>query len=237
MNISKSSEKIKILLVEDDINLGFLLVDFLESNGYEVKLYRDGEMGLKGFMANGFDFCILDLMLPKKDGFTLLEEIKCIKKEIPAIILSARSLKEDKIKGFRLGIDDYITKPFDEEELLYRIKAILSRASLGSMEESITLLEVGQYQFDLTTRMLKLGEKSQRLTHKESQILEILVKSARKTVKREEIMIAVWGDSGYFTGRSLDVFISKLRSYLKDDPSIQITTIPTVGYIMEVGAN
>jgi DNA-binding response OmpR family regulator len=237
MNISKSSEKIKILLVEDDINLGFLLVDFLESNGYEVKLYRDGEMGLKGFMANGFDFCILDLMLPKKDGFTLLQEIKGIKKDIPVIILSARSLKDDKIKGFRLGIDDYITKPFDEEELLYRIKAILSRASLGSMEEPITLLEVGQYQFDLTTRMLKLGEKSQRLTHKECQILEILVKSARKTVKREEIMIAVWGESGYFTGRSLDVFISKLRSYLKDDPSIQITTIPTVGYIMEVRAS
>lgn len=229
------TEKTKILLVEDDVNLGFLLVDFLESNGFEVKLYRDGEAGLKGFLLNHFDFCILDIMLPEMDGFNLLGKIKKNDAKIPVMLLSARSLKDDKIKGFSLGIDDYLTKPFDEDELLYRIKAILKRTNIsnekGCREERFIL---GRYEFDQKNQVLKYQERLQRLTLKESNILGLLCSSKNEIAKREELMLNVWGESNYYTGRSLDVFISKLRNYLKDDESIKIVTIPTVGYILEI---
>lgn len=232
--MSTSDSKIRILLVEDDINLGFLLVDFLESDGFEVKLYRDGESGYKGFQISGFDLCIIDLMLPRMDGFTLAGKIKEAEPEIPIIILSARSMKEDKIKGFRIGIDDYITKPFDEEELLYRVKAILSRTkqSVNQLAKK-SVATIGKYSFDHSNQLLSIRNKSQRLTLKESRILGLLCNQMNNLVKREEIMISVWGDSDYYTGRSLDVFISKLRSYLREDSAIRITTIPTVGYILE----
>jgi DNA-binding response OmpR family regulator len=235
----KSSEPdVKILLVEDDVNLGFLLVDFLEANGFEVKLYRDGVSGYNGFKSSVFDFCILDLMLPKMDGFTLAEKIKEINSETPVIILSARSLKEDKIKGFRLGVDDYITKPFDEEELLYRIRAIMNRIKPRS-EISVTndMVRIGKFQFDGQNQLLILDSNTRRLTLKETKILRLLSSSINNLVKREEIMIDTWGESDYYTGRSLDVFISKLRSYLKPDPEVTITTIPTVGYILEIKIN
>ncbi|MDF1575879.1 MAG: response regulator transcription factor [Bacteroidales bacterium] len=228
-------KKIKILLVEDDLNLGFLLVDFLESSGYDVNLYRDGEAGLKGFHLSHFDFCILDIMLPRMDGFTLLERIKESDKKVPVMLLSARSLKDDKIKGFRLGIDDYLTKPFDEEELLYRIKAILNRTNLiPETKKELKTTMVGQYEFDQANQVLRFRDKCQRLTLKESNILGMLSGSINNIVKREEIMLNVWGDSDYYTGRSLDVFISKLRAYLKEDSSAKITTIPTVGYILDI---
>lgn len=236
MQLDTGKNRSKILLVEDDVNLGFLLVDFLESQGFEVKLYKDGESGLRGFKSSRFDFCILDLMLPKIDGFTLLEKIKHESKDIPVIILSARSLKEDKIKGFRLGVDDYITKPFDEEELLLRIRAILNRAQPVNHPEKISkTIMLGRYEFDPQNQMLKIDAKCQRLTIKENKILEMLASTPNNMVKREEIMVAVWGESDYYIGRSLDVFISKIRNYLKDDPSIKVTTIPTVGYILEIG--
>ena len=228
-------EKIKILLVEDDINLGFLLVDFLESNNFEVKLYKDGEAGFKGFQINHFDFCILDIMLPRMDGFTLLEKIKKSDKKIPVMLLSAKSLKDDKIKGFSLGIDDYLTKPFDEEELLYRIKAILNRTNhFPEVKKDVKTVMVGKYEFDQMNQVLKFKNRCQRLTLKECNIMGLLCRSKNNIVKREELMLNIWGDSDYYTGRSLDVFISKLRSYLKEDESIKITTIPTVGYILEV---
>jgi DNA-binding response OmpR family regulator len=224
----------KILLVEDDVNLGFLLVDFLETNGFEVKLYRDGLSALNGFQISHFDFCIIDIMLPRMDGFTLGGKIKELSSDIPMIILSARSMKEDKIKGFRLGIDDYITKPFDEEELLYRIRAILGRTNHPrSANENISHLRIGKYQFDPVNQVLSIDSITQRITLKESRILQKLILSRNNLVTREEIMIDVWGESDYYTGRSLDVFISKIRSYLKNDPAIRITTIPTVGYILE----
>jgi DNA-binding response OmpR family regulator len=233
--MSSSDTKIRILLVEDDVNLGFLLVDFLESDNFEVKLYKDGESGYKGFQVSAFDLCIIDLMLPRMDGFTLASKIKEIDPEIPIIILSARSMKEDKIKGFRIGIDDYITKPFDEEELLYRVKAILSRTKQSNNQNNKkTVLSIGKYEFDAANQLLSFNKKAQRLTIKESQILGLLCSNLNNVVKREEIMISVWGDSDYYTGRSLDVFISKIRSYLKNDPSVKITTIPTVGCILEV---
>jgi DNA-binding response OmpR family regulator len=235
MPVNNGKSKIRILLVEDDVNLGFLLVDFLESQGFEVKLYKDGESGLRGFNSYPFDFCIFDLMLPKLDGFTLLERVKSERKDIPVIILSARSLKEDKIKGFRLGVDDYITKPFDEEELLFRIKAILNRLGQSNSPtnppKSIT---IGRYEFDQANQMLKIDNRCQRLTLKENQILGLLSNPLNNLVKRDEIMISVWGESDYYIGRSLDVFISKLRNYLKDDPRIKLATIPTVGYVLEI---
>jgi len=231
--MNRNEQKIKIILVEDDVNLGFLLVDFLEANGFEVKLYRDGLSGLNGFQTYIFDFCILDLMLPKIDGFTLAEKIKELNSNVPVIILSARSLREDKIKGFRTGVDDYITKPFDEEELLYRIRAILNRVRL-SVEKgnSNDLVRIGKFEFDPKNQLLIFGNTEQRLTLKETKILRMLINAQNNLVKREEIMIDAWGESDYYTGRSLDVFISKLRGYLKNDPTINIITIPTVGYIL-----
>lgn len=234
--MSNDLSKLRILLVEDDINLGFLLVDYLESQGFDVKLYNDGLAGFKGFQLCGYDFCIVDIMLPNMDGFTLIEKIKEINSKVPIIILSARSMKEDKIKGFSFGVDDYITKPFDEEELLYRIKAIMSRIHRESgikIPETKEMMSIGCYLFDCEKQFLTQGDSTTRLTVKESSILKILCQSKGRLVKREELMIEIWGDSDYFTGRSLDVFISKLRKYLRNDPNLRITSIPTVGYILE----
>jgi len=224
------------LLVEDDVNLGFLLVDFLESNGFEVKLYRDGQSALQGFTRSGADFCLIDIMLPGMDGFTLTARIKELDRKIPVIILSARSLKEDKINGFRLGVDDYITKPFDEEELLYRIRAVLGRTTRSETEspDEAEIINIGRFVFDPKNLSLIQGGNAQRMTIKETRILSKLASSVNNIVTREEIMIDVWGESDYYTGRSLDVFISKLRGYLKSDPSVRIVTIPTLGYKLEV---
>lgn len=230
-----NQRNIKIILVEDDLNLGFLLVEFLESNGFEVKLYRDGNSALQGFTLSAFDFCIIDVMLPGIDGFTLTGKIKEINRNIPVIILSARSLKEDKLTGFRLGVDDYITKPFDEEELLYRIRAVLNRLKEGKGNTASDLkpITIGNYKFDPVNQMLSFEGQIQRITVKESRILQILAAHKNNIVTRDEIMITVWGESDYYTGRSLDVFISKLRGYLKKDTKLQIVTVPTVGYLLE----
>ncbi|MDM8004457.1 MAG: response regulator transcription factor [Bacteroidota bacterium] len=233
--MNDGSKNKRILLVEDDVNLGFLLVDFLESNGFEVKLYRDGKGALQGFARTGADFCLIDIMLPGMDGFTLTSQIKELDSKVPVVILSARSLKEDKISGFRLGIDDYITKPFEEEELLYRIRAVLNRATQAgsATPQGPDIIEIGHFSFDPQNLMLTHEGDMQRMTIKESRILNKLVTSVNRIVTREEIMIDVWGEADYYTGRSLDVFISKLRSYLKSDPSVRIVTIPTLGYKLE----
>ncbi|MBE0676458.1 MAG: response regulator transcription factor [Bacteroidales bacterium] len=233
--MADNHHNIKIILVEDDVNLGFLLVEFLESNGFEVKLYRDGSSALQGFTLSHFDFCIIDVMLPGIDGFTLTEKLKKIKSDIPVIILSARSMKEDKLTGFRLGIDDYITKPFDEEELLFRIRAVLNRLqnSKNSTIADYKPVTIGKYKFDPMNMVLTFDGIDQRITVKESRILQILAERKNKIVTRDEIMVNVWGESDYYTGRSLDVFISKLRSYLRNDSSLKIVTIPTVGYLLE----
>ncbi|HRR94394.1 MAG TPA: response regulator transcription factor [Bacteroidales bacterium] len=230
--------RIKILLVEDDVNLGFLMVEFLESKGFEVKLYRDGISGLKGFESGKYDFCILDIMLPGLDGFSLAGKIREINPDTPMIFLTARSMKEDKIKGFRLGIDDYVTKPFDEDELYCRIMAIMNRVQQGGPAKGdSTFLKIGRYTFDPANQLLALGSNTRRLTLKENKILCKLAGSMNNIVSREEIMNEVWGSSDYYTGRSLDVFISKIRNYLKEDHSLKITTIPTIGYILMVEKN
>jgi DNA-binding response OmpR family regulator len=225
----------KILLVEDDTSLGFLLVDFLESNKFDVKLFKDGKSGLNAYKEGHFDFCILDVMLPDMDGFTMAKLIRADSKSIPIIFLTARSMKNDKIKGFDLGADDYITKPFDEDELLCRINAIITRYNIQPDKQiPKDTFRVGQYVFDFKNQLLMLGEQSKRLTKKENEILRHLCISANKIVTRDDILFSIWGDNDYFIGRSLDVFIAKLRKYLSGDENLQITNIPKVGYILEI---
>lgn len=227
-------KRTKILLVEDDTSLGFLLVDFLEANGFEVKLYRDGESGLNGYKASNFDFCIFDVMLPGIDGFSLAQRVRAENKTIPIIFLTARSMKNDKIKGFDLGGDDYITKPFDEDELLCRINAIINRYNIQPEESNNKeLFEIGRYTFNYKNQLLSIDNQSRRLTKKESEVLRQLCLSVNEIVTRDSILFSIWGDNDYFIGRSLDVFIAKLRKYLSNDPSVQINNIPKVGYVLE----
>nr|WP_321453881.1 response regulator transcription factor [uncultured Carboxylicivirga sp.] len=221
----------RILLVEDDTSMGFLLVDFLESNGFDVKLYKDGNKGLDAFKNHQFDFCILDVMLPGMDGFSIAENIRKEDKHIPIIFLTARAMKDDKIKGFNLGVDDYVTKPFDEDELLLRIKAILNRINLQQEAEE-TEFNIGEYHFDSANQLLYFNDDSKRLTQKESDVLKMLCQSMNNIVRREDILIAIWGENDYFHGRSLDVFIAKLRKYLKEDAQVNIENVPKVGFVL-----
>ncbi|HEY3369967.1 MAG TPA: response regulator transcription factor [Prolixibacteraceae bacterium] len=226
------SRIVNILLVEDDLNLGFLLVEFLETKGFSVKLYRDGQTAFTGFQGGHFDFCILDVGLPKIDGFTLAKKIKILNSQIPIIFLTARSLKEDKKKGYEIGVDDYITKPFDEDELLYKMNAILNRSHLSKVSADNSF-QIGRFHFDFQNQLLESGEQKRRLTEREGNILKLLCLSKNNVIRREQILTAVWGENDYFAGRSLDVFISKLRKYLGADPSISIENIPKVGFILQ----
>ncbi len=222
----------RILLVEDDVSMGFLLVDYLESNGFKVKLCKDGISGLETFKKGHYDFCILDVMLPGMDGFTIAENIRQVNKQVPVIFLTARSMKQDKIKGFNLGVDDYVTKPFDEDELLLRIKAILNRIHIQEEAPELKQFQIGCFVFDADNQMLSSESGAKRLTQKESDVLKILCQSMNSIVRREDILIAIWGENDYFHGRSLDVFIAKLRKYLKEDPSVNIENVPKVGFVL-----
>lgn len=227
-----TGRKYKVLLVEDDVNLGFLLTEFLEENQFEVKLCKDGERALLAWNSSNYDFCIFDVMLPRLDGFTLTKNIRQQNKTVPILLLTAKSLKEDKIRGFNLGIDDYLTKPFDEEELLCRMNAILNRTFQLESDKFESIFSIGNYSFDCKNQALIIHSKVQRLTKKENEILRFLCLSKNKISDRNDLLNTVWGKTDYFTGRSLDVFISKLRRYLKDDPQVKIEGIPTVGYIL-----
>jgi DNA-binding response OmpR family regulator len=223
-------KQLSILLAEDDLNLGYLLSEFLESQGLNVKLFRDGESALKAFKTGGYNFCILDVMLPGLDGFNLAKEVKTIRKGVPVIFLTARSMKQDKLKGYGLGADDYITKPFDEDELLCRIKAVVNRVESVQSETDEIKFYIGKYLFDFTNLTLKTGDEVRRLTFREAEVLKLLCASKNNVVKRETILTAIWGENDYFAGRSLDVFISKLRKYFAGDPAIRIENIPKVGF-------
>ncbi len=223
--------KLNILLVEDDLNLGFLLVEFLESQGMQVKLYRDGKSGLAGFTSGNFNFCILDIMLPVLDGFSLARKIKTVEPNIPVIFLTAKALKEDKMKGYLIGADDYITKPFDEDELLCKIKAISNRIDF-LRKNSDSVFKVGNYAFDYRNQALEMNGNIKRLTKREAEILRILCLSKNNIVRRDQILVSVWGENDYFSGRSLDVFISKLRKYFSGNPHVKIENVPTVGFIL-----
>ncbi len=227
-------EKLKILLAEDDLNLGILLVDYLETEGFDVKLCKDGDLALKAFQGNQFDLCLLDVMMPKMDGFSLAKEIRLKDEKIPIIFITAKSLKADKLKGYGLGADDYITKPFDEEELLWKIKAVIRRIPENKSEIKTEIISIGKYIFDLNNQSLTIGGKTKRITEKESDILNYLSAHRNKVIKREVLLKDLWGENDYFFGRSLDVFITKIRKYLKEDPNLSIENIFGVGFIFNV---
>ncbi len=229
--------KHKILLAEDDLNLGVLLVDYLETEGFDVKLCKDGELALKAFQNSQFDICLLDVMMPKMDGFALANNIRVKDKKVPIIFITAKSLKEDKLKGYDLGADDYITKPFDEEELLWKIKAMIRRIPENSTQEKVKLISLGKYLFDHNNQSLSIEGKTKRITERESDILNYLSTHRNNVVKREELLKDLWGENDYFFGRSLDVFITKIRKYLKEDPSLSIENVFGVGFIFNVPAN
>jgi DNA-binding response OmpR family regulator len=224
-------KKAQILLVEDDKSLGFLLKDNLEMENYEVLLVENGEAGINEFIKKAFDICILDVMLPKKDGFQVAEEIRKANLQIPIVFLTAKSLKEDKIKGFKTGGDDYITKPFSIEEFLLRIEVILKRTyRTPSKADEQGLILIGRCLFDFNNLLLKVGGQEEKLTYREGKLLKLLCINKNKLLERDLILKSVWEDEGIFVGRSLDVFISRLRKILKVDPTVQISSVHGIGY-------
>ncbi|MFZ4741364.1 MAG: response regulator transcription factor [Bacteroidales bacterium] len=229
--------KAKILLVEDDPNLSLILVDYLELLTYETILCKDGVHGLNTFKTTHFDLCLLDVMMPKKDGFTLADDIRKLNQDIPIIFLTAKSLKEDRIRGFKIGCDDYITKPFSTEELSLRIDAILKRcmikSNLSTAERQI-VFNIGSFVFDYTNMTLISPNTKYNLTRKEVDLLKLLCDNKNLLLKRETALKTIWGDDNYFIGRSMDVFITKLRKYLKEDPKICITNVHGAGFKLEI---
>jgi len=222
----------KILLVEDDPNLGFVIKDNLVINSFDVDLCGDGELGLASFEKNHFDLCILDIMLPKMDGLMLAQKIRDQNQNIPIIFLTAKSLSQDKIAGFKLGADDYITKPFSMEELICRIEVFLKRSR--SQVEPKSSWQLGEYLFNYSDLSLSQNGIIQKLTRRESDLLLYLCENQNVVTKREDILLKIWGDDDYFKGRSLDVFISRLRKYLSDDPKIDIINYHGVGFKIEI---
>ncbi|MDW8852275.1 response regulator transcription factor [Flavobacterium sp. MMLR14_040] len=219
----------KILYTEDDETLAFLTKDNLEQNNYDVVHCCDGKSGLEAFKKEDFDICILDIMLPKMDGFELATEIRKSNTDIPIIFLSAKTLKEDRIKGLRLGADDYLVKPFSIEELLLKIEIFLKRSQKNNNAESI-LYTIGKYQFDFTNFFLFNEEEKIGLTQREAELLKLFYNNKNMVLKREKILSALWGNDDYFTGRSLDVFISRLRKILINEEGIAIENIHGVGF-------
>ncbi len=224
----------RILLVEDDPNLGLLLQDYLQLKGnFEVVLCTDGEEGFKAFSKQHFDLCILDVMMPKKDGFTLGKEIRKINQQVPIIFATAKSMIEDKASAYDLGGDDYITKPFRIEELLLRINALLKRVvttEAAAAEPEPTQFEIGKYIFDYTTQQINFNGTQQKLSTKEAELLRLLCLKMNSVLTREEALLNIWHDDNYFNGRSMDVFLSKLRKYLKEDPKVEIINVHGKGY-------
>ncbi len=224
-----------ILVVEDDLNLGFLLMDYLESENFRVKLCRDGLTAWQHFQRDHFDICLLDVMLPEMDGFDLARKIRRENASIPFLFLTARALKEDKLRGFALGGEDYITKPFDEEELLCRIKVILRRAEQKAIiAPPPTQFTIGDYCFDYNRQELKYHDQVLRITEKENEVLRLLCLHKNRILRREEAVEKIYGKKDYFLGRSFDVFISRLRKLLKKDPNICIENVFKVGFILNV---
>jgi DNA-binding response OmpR family regulator len=221
-------QKIKILLVEDDSSLGYVIKDSLEERGYEVTHATDGNAGWQQFSKNFYDMCLLDVMMPLKDGFTLAAQIRRKNTHIPILFLSAKNMQEDKIAGFKAGGDDYITKPFSMEELILRIEVFLKRTKGEDPDELIFL--IGKTTFDFPNLAVKGPHTDVRLTQKEADLLRFFCLNPNRVVKRDEVLTKVWGKDDYFLGRSMDVFITKIRKYLKDETDIEIQTIHGVGF-------
>lgn len=231
----KKKSKANILLVEDDRNLAFVLTDYLGMCGYHVEHAEDGVAGIELFRNGKFDLCILDIMMPLKDGFTLAEEIRIISEVVPIIFLTAKTMKEDKIRGFKSGADDYMTKPFSTEELSLRIEAILRRTRFSLLDEQQeSIFKLGNYTFDYSSQMLSGPSGENRLTKKEAEVLRLLCINKNKILRREIALKMIWGEDDYFMGRSMDVYITKLRKFLSEDPKVNITNIHRTGFMLEV---
>lgn len=222
-------ETIKILLCEDDENLGMLLREYLQAKGYSTVLCPDGEQGFKEFTKNKYDIAVLDVMMPKKDGFTLAQDIRQANADLPIIFLTAKTLKEDIREGFKIGADDYITKPFSMEELVFRVEAILRRVRGKKTKES-TLYHIGKFVFDTQKQLLTIGDQQTKLTTKENELLALLCSHANEILQRDFALKTIWIDDNYFNARSMDVYITKLRKHLKDDDQIEIINIHGKGY-------
>ena len=222
-------DKLKILLCEDDENLGMLLREYLQAKGYVAELCADGEAGFKAFLKAKFDICVLDVMMPKKDGYTLAQEIRAANADVPIIFLTAKTLKEDILEGFKIGADDYITKPFSMEELVFRIEAILRRTK-GKKNKESTLYHIGKFTFDTQKQLLMIGDEQRKLTTKENELLALVCSDANEILQRDFALKTIWIDDNYFNARSMDVYITKLRKHLKDDPQIEIINIHGKGY-------
>jgi DNA-binding response OmpR family regulator len=223
-------KKVHILLAEDDTNLGHLLKSYLSAKDYEPALVTDGAQALKLFRKEKYALCLLDVMMPQMDGFTLAREIRAIDPNIPIIFLTAKNLKQDVIEGFKSGADDYLTKPFSMEELVYRIEAILRRSSHRESELPAEKYTIGQFSFDVSKQLLTFREESQKLTTKESELLELLCRHRNEVLERNFALKSIWIDDNYFNARSMDVYITKLRKYLKKDPRVEILNIHGKGY-------
>lgn len=223
-------EKTRILLVEDDANLGSLLCEYLKAKNFIAELYPNGKKGYEAFMSNEYDICVLDIMMPVKDGFTLAQEIRLINSEIPIIFLSAKTLKEDIFRGFKIGVDDYITKPFSMEELLYRIEAILRRSKKDDSGIIPDNIDIGKYLFEPNKQLLKYKGQEIKLTTKESELLRLLCKNKNQVLERNFALKTIWDDDSYFNARSMDVYITKLRKHLKEDENIEILNVHGKGF-------
>lgn len=223
-------KKTRILLAEDDENLGLLLKEYLIAKGFDTELYPDGEAAYQGFMKSQFNLCILDVMMPKKDGFSLARDIRMVNTDIPVIFLTAKNMKEDVLEGFKLGADDYLTKPFSMEELIFRIEAILRRTEGEGQEGNQEVFKLGKYTFDSQKQTLTDGKETQKLTTKESELLRLLCVNVNKVLERNFALKTIWVDDNYFNARSMDVYITKLRKHLKDDSSVEIINVHGKGY-------
>jgi DNA-binding response OmpR family regulator len=224
------TKKYKILLCEDDTNLGMVLKNYLELNDYDVTLERDGRLGLAAFQREKFDICLLDVMMPHMDGFTLAEEIRDVDLDIPLFFLSAKTMKEDIISGYKLGADDYITKPFDSEVLLHKIKAILKRNEELNRESVNMEFDLGKFHFNPKLRELRADGTTLTLSPKENELLRMLAEHKNDLLPREKALKKIWGSDTYFNGRSMDVYIAKLRKYLKEDENLEIVNIHGNGF-------
>jgi two-component system, OmpR family, response regulator len=223
-------KKVRVLLAEDDSNLGKVLLNFLKAKGFDAHLFANGEIALNAFRQESFDFCIIDVMMPLKDGFTLAKDIRKINPHIPFMFLTAKALQQDVLDGFQLGADDYITKPFSMEELTVRIHAILRRASAKPELEEVTDFTIGKYKFDFNRQVLSFKKKEQKLTSKEAALLKLLCENENQVLDRSLALNLLWNDDNYFNARSMDVYITRLRKYLKEDSMIELMNVHGVGF-------
>jgi DNA-binding response OmpR family regulator len=229
-----SIKNLRVLLAEDDESLGMLLFEYLKAKGLDVEHVNDGVAAYNAFKKSTFDICIFDVMMPKEDGFTLAKRIRATDKSTPIIFLTAKSLKEDIIEGFLIGADDYMTKPFSMEELLLRVDAIMRRVKTGNNNEDVEFFEIGRYNFDVKKQVITIDEKTQKLTTKESELLRLLCINMNGLLERNYALENIWQEDSYFNARSMDVYITKLRKYLKEDPQIEIINIHGKGFKLVV---